>query len=468
MAAKDKSGSTTTTTTPNALGITLPTPTGGGSNPTVVVLGKATAQQAAKAGSAYSQLYTQLRTVLGTQDQSYTTDKALPNAATMTSQQRNALHNLLVSTGHKANTIGELNAGLDGILKDYRTGLAGNKNLTLYGMLANQYVNSGQWNTTPASTSKHYFIPPQGTSYNPESNTFQVSPAGVTNPSGSSQASTLNSVELEMENWGFPEQTILKMTPRITSAIAGGIDSTKGIDVWLREQPEYAQQFPGNIARMKQGLPPLSETTYTAYVQAMQEAGRNAGLPQGFLTNQEIGTLIANEVKPTEFTQRLTTAYESVQKANPAVLQALQQNFGLTPGHLAAWALDPHKATDLIAQQVQEAKYMAETQMAGFQQQMSAQQAQALQQYQQTAGVSEGSIRGAIDTAARYQGLEGSAPGQARPGLTQEQLIAGVTGYDPTAKAAVEQGRAAEAAPMQGGGGDVATAKGVIGAGFAQ
>jgi len=453
-------------------GLDIKLPTGGGasgSNPTVTPLGNVNAQAAARAGSAYSQAYSYLSTVFNNGSQQLNFEEGRLAANKMSAAQRNALNSLLVSMGYaNAKNQQQLQSHYDEFLGEYRKGLAANSNLTLYGMVAGT-INGGQWNTTPnaASGTKHYFVPPAGTAYDPNSNTFQVSPAGVTNPSGSSQASTLDSVELEMENWGFSEKTIKAMSPRIVSAIAGGVDNTKGIDVWLREQPEYAQQFPGNITRMKNNLPPLAESTYTSYVQAMQEAGRSAGLPAGFLTNQEIGTLIANEVKPTEFTKRLTTAYEAVQQANPTVLQALQENFGLTPGHLAAWALDPKKATDLIAQQVQEAKYMAETQAAGFNQGMGVEQAQNIYQYAQTAGLSEASVRSGIDTAARYQSLEGSAPGQARAGLTQEQLIGSQVGGDAGAKQAFDIARAQQMTPMQGGGGDIMNAKGVTGAGFA-
>ena len=111
---------------------------------------------------------------------------------------------------------------------------------------------------------------------------------------------------------------------------------------------------------------------------------------------------------------------------------------------------------------------MAETQAAGFNQGMGAEQAQNIYQYAQTAGLSEASVRSGIDTAARYQSLEGSAPGQAGAGLTQEQLIDSQVGGDAGAKQAFDIARAQQMTPMQGGGGDVMTAKGVVGAGFAQ
>ena len=451
------------------LGITVTPPTGPVAKDTnVVPFGNVTPSQAAQAGSAYSQAYNALNSIVGSSTQTLKYDQGILAVGNMPAAKRNSLNSLLMSLGYaNAKNQHELQSHWNSVLSEYKSGLAANANLTLYGMVAGQ-INSGSWNTTPTSKVKHYFVPPVGTSYNVNTNTFQIAPAAATSPSATSQASTLNSVEMQMENWGFPEQTIKKMTPRLVAAVASGVDTTKGIDVWLREQPEYAQQFPGNITRMKNGLPPLKEDVYTSFVQAMQEAGRAAGLPQGFLTSSEIGTLIANEVKPAEFTKRLTNAFESVQNADPTVLQALQDHFGLTPGHLAAWALDPKKATDLIAQQVQEAKYMSETQMAGMKQGMSVQQAEQLYQYGQTTGVGESGIRSDIDQAARQQSLIGSAPGQVRQGVSQQQLIAGTAGYDPKARQAVAISKAEQAAPTSGGGGDLMSQKGVVGAGYAE
>ena len=357
-----------------------------------------------------------------------------------------------------------LKSHYDSFLSAYKTGLVANPKMTIYDFINGMYQKGQLLDPSTLGTSgtggggsKHYIIPP----------TSPTGPAGVGSPTPTTVATTYDGLIGQLENWGFNEKQLGTLGPRAWKAINSGVDTSKGIDVWLRQQPEYAQQFPGNIARIKQGLPPLAESTYTSYVQAMQEAGRAAGLPTGFLTGKEIGTLIANEVKPAEFTQRLTNAYEAVQKADPAVLQALQQHYNLKPGQLAAWALDPHKATDLVSQEVQQAKYMAETKMAGFNQDMSAKQAQSIAQYQATAGVSEGAIRQQIDTAARYQALEGQAPGQQRAGLTQAQLIGAQVGNDPAARQAFDIARAQQMTPMQGGGGDIMNAKGVTGAGFA-
>ena len=153
-------------------------------------------------------------------------------------------------------------------------------------------------------TAKKYLVPPN----NPGDL------AAVGNASPTTVANSYDNLVNGLENWGLSKQQIASLGPRAFAAINSGITAKGGINSWLRQQPEYAQQFSGNVQRMQKGLPPLAENLYTSYLQQMQEYGRAAGLPAGFLTNAEIGTLIANEVKPTELAQRLADGYTAVMK----------------------------------------------------------------------------------------------------------------------------------------------------------
>ena len=305
-------------------------------------------------------------------------------------------------------------------------------------------------------TVKRYLIPP----------VQEGGLAGASNPTPSSVASSYDNLVNGLENWGFSKQQIASLGPRAFAAINGGLTSKGGVNSWLRQQPEYAQEFSGNIERMKKGLPPLAENLYTSYVQQMQEYGRAAGLPQGFLTNAEIGTLIANEVKPAEFAQRLADGYTAVMKADPSVLKNLQA-FGVQPGQLAAFALDAKKAEPLISQQVNAAKLMSAAQDAGFQQQLKADQAMKFAQFAEAPGQSMSGVAQGIQQAGTMKGLMGTAPGQARQGLTQDQLLQGAVGTSTAAQQTLAGAQQAQAAPLKAGGGDVINQKGVVGAGYA-
>ena len=307
-----------------------------------------------------------------------------------------------------------------------------------------------------SGATKKYLIPPVEAG----------GPAAVGGASPTTIANSYDNLVNGLESWGFSKQQIASLGPRAFAAINSGITSKGGVNSWLRQQPEYAQQFSGNVQRMQKGLPPLAENLYTSYLQQMQEYGRAAGLPQGFLTNAEIGTLIANEVKPAELAQRLSDGYTAVMKADPSVLKNLQA-FGVAPGQLAAYALDAKKAEPLIAQQVNAAKLMSATQDAGFQQQLKADQAMKLAQFAEAPGQSLSGVAQGIQQAGQLKGLMGTAPGQARQGLTQDQLLQGAVGTSTAAQQTLAGAQEAQAAPLKAGGGDVANQKGVIGAGYA-
>ena len=359
-----------------------------------------------------------------------------------------------------------LQRNYNSFLSEYTKQQATNPGLTLYGWMNNlnakgQIVDVANTygGASTGATKKYLIAPTQQSNGTPGL-------AAVGNPSVVTQASSYDGLVNQLENWGFTNKQIQSLGPRAWQTVNSGVDTRKGLDVWLRQQPEYAQQFPGNIQRMKSGLPPLNESLYTSYVQQMQEMARASGLPQGFLSTAEIGQLIANEVKPTEMSQRLTNAYTAVQQADPNVLKALQDNYGLQPGHLAAWALDPHKATPLLQEQVQQAKFMAESQKAGLDR-LTKQQAQGLSQFANQQGQSENSVAQGIDQAGSMKGLTGTAPGQERQGLTQDQLLQGAVGTSTAAKQNLAAAVQAQSSPLQGGGGDVMNQKGIVGAGMA-
>lgn len=286
----------------------------------------------------------------------------------------------------------------------------------------------------------------------------------VTNPGATTQQSAYETILNAVDQLGFTKQQVAQLAPWAFAKAQAGENST-AIMIDLRNTPQYAQQFPGNVERIKQGLPPIKETIYNDYSERMMEIARAAGLPGGFVTQKEIGALIANNVSPTEFQTRISQGYEAVDKTDPAVRMQLQTMFGANPGHLAAYFLDPHRATDLIAQQVQAAKYGVEAQQAGLGQ-ISGEQAMKAVQYAATDQLSPAAIRQGIMQAGHMEDLTGQAPGQKSASVTGNQLFGSVTG-DASAKQAVDVAQAQRTAPFVQGGGLLATAKGVVGAGFA-
>ena len=436
--------------------------------------------QTGQTGTLYTkgesdQVEQMLKGIYGTTDP-VTLKKLEADSYNLSPQQQSELEGLLVATGYVkqggfaklvgGSKVDKINSEMAKMFRDYTNYAAQNPNApdakSLAAWAESTYLGNGG----------------TGSGMSLADATLAAAQISASTSKSLAAQSTADAIEGRLMDYGFSQQQLKALTPIIQQQALSGLHASaimsKLMSVDAKGNPNtpesaiYFQRFPGNLERVKQGLPPLAENVYISYENSMYETARQYGLPRGTITPQVIGNLIANRVSPSEFNQRVQQGYVAVEKADPAVKQQLQTMFGVTPGQLAHYFLDPKNAADKITQQVQAAKYGAEAKMAGFDSQMSAQQAMGLAQYQATTGASEGTIRQQIDTAARYQALEGQAPGQQRAGLTQAQLIGAQVGNDPAAKQAFDIARAQQITPMQSGGGDVMTAKGVVGAGFAQ
>lgn len=131
----------------------------------------------------------------------------------------------------------------------------------------------------------------------------------------------------------------------------------------------YNQRFAGNIARAKNGLPPLDPATYISNETAYTNALRSAGLPKGFYDSQDsFAKLIANNVSPTEFNQRISAAKKAIDNTDPYYTQALQNMYGLDAGHMIAHILDPEVAAPLVEKQAKAVEYGAAAARQGLSQ----------------------------------------------------------------------------------------------------
>jgi len=131
----------------------------------------------------------------------------------------------------------------------------------------------------------------------------------------------------------------------------------------------YTQRFAGNVARVKAGLPPLDPATYISNETAYKSALRSAGLPKGFYDSQDaFAKLIANDVSPTEFNQRISAAKQAIDNTDPYYTQALQNMYGLDAGHMVAHLLDPEAAAPLVEKQAKAVEYGAAAARQGLSQ----------------------------------------------------------------------------------------------------
>ena len=89
--------------------------------------------------------------------------------------------------------------------------------------------------------------------------------------------------------------------------------------------------------------------------------------PQGFYdTPDDFTKLITNNVAPTEYQQRVNDYQQIAYQAPQAVRDQLQNLYGVSPGELTAFFIDPDKALPVIQQRFNAAQAAGAAQTTGF------------------------------------------------------------------------------------------------------
>jgi hypothetical protein len=166
----------------------------------------------------------------------------------------------------------------------------------------------------------------------------------------------------------------------------GATEST--ITLQLQETPEYQMRFRANDERLKRGLTVLTPAEYLNLEDGYRQVLRAYGLNQ-FDNDAYVQQFISNDVSPAELSNRVVTAVQRVQNADPQIARTLRDYYGIGQGDLVAYVLDPEQQFQKIERQVAAAE---------------------------------------IGTAARVQGIEpgvGTAEALAAQGITQAEARRG-------------------------------------------
>ena len=157
----------------------------------------------------------------------------------------------------------------------------------------------------------------------------------------------------------------------------GDITSTPALVQLIRKRPEYAARFPGMAQRISSGFNAISEQAYIDLEQSYRQTLRSAGLPTGFYDDPtDFGALIGGDVSVAEVAQRIKNGYQAVAQSNPQVINEMKRLYGIDESGLAAYFLDPQRATPILMRQAQAAQIGAQ---ATTQAQMELSQTQAEQ-----------------------------------------------------------------------------------------
>lgn len=132
-------------------------------------------------------------------------------------------------------------------------------------------------------------------------------------------------------------------------AVQGATEAT--ITLQLQETPEYQQRFAANADRIKKGLAALTPAEYVNVEDSYRQVLRAYGLKQ-FDNDAYVKQFIANDMSPTELSNRVVTAVQRVQNADPAITKQLKDYYGIGAADMVGYVLDPEQQFQKIERQI--------------------------------------------------------------------------------------------------------------------
>ena len=216
----------------------------------------------------------------------------------------------------------------------------------------------------------------------------------------------------------------------------------------IRQTEQYKTRFAGNIARRNAGFNVLSEAEYIQMENAYRQLMRASGLPAGFYDqSSDFNNLIGGDVSAAELSSRINDGYLAVQQADPQVIAEMKRLYPVGDAELAAYFLDPEKATPMLLRQARSAQIAAEaTMQAG--RQLGVQTAEQLA----VAGITQEEARAGFQTIAGAEELFVALPGTTEEAISQQEQISGVFGTSAAAQQRIRQRSRERQATFEAGG----------------
>ena len=233
-------------------------------------------------------------------------------------------------------------------------------------------------------------------------------------------------------------------------------------------QPILEKRFAGNKIREANGFQPLDPSEYIQAENNYIDTLRNNGMPIGFYDQPtDLAKFIGGDVSNYELGQRIQRGYVAAQESPAAVRQQLTSLYGISESELAAYYLDPTKATDVVlapkknaalfGRQIRAAEISSQaSQQAGVG--LTAQQAEELG----AQGVTEETARTGFAQIGQQRGLfEPQMAGE--EAISQQEQISGVLGLNAEAAQRIATRRRRRQAEFEAGGGFATSQTGLAG-----
>jgi hypothetical protein len=243
--------------------------------------------------------------------------------------------------------------------------------------------------------------------------------------------------------------------------LAGFIDrrimadvSEEQVMLELYDQPEYQKRFPGMAELRKKGRT-ITEKEYMDNENAMVQTARFFDLPKGFYDGPEdFGDLIAKEVSPKEFQDRLQVGQDLARTLNPSVKSQLIEFYGVGEGDLTAFVLDADRALPLIQKQAKAAQFVGIGRAAGFTLGgITSQQAENIAGTESYAKLSEAELSKALGTAGQLRSTQQRLARLEGVEYNEQEALKAVIEGSPEALLASQQRAQREAARFSARGG---------------
>jgi len=299
--------------------------------------------------------------------------------------------------------------------------------------------------TTPRPTTPPQFIvtPVPVTTADREPGLSGIGSTGLTAKPTDAQAQ----VQQELDSWGLGS-----LTPVIWNLMTSGASDAQVLAA-IRATPEYKQRFAGMAIRAQNGLNAISEAQYLSLEDSYRQIAQANGLLPGTYNPAQV---IGADVSPNEFNTRAQAASREIFNEPPEVQTVMLVYYGLHPGQIASYYLNPDNAVPRLQQMLYAGEIGGEAAALGYGLSRQASESVA------TAGFTGDTARSGLAQVATQRGLFDESLTDTSD-LTPETGVLAQFGISGDAIRAVQERAQRRAALNQAGGGSLVTSSGVAG-----
>jgi hypothetical protein len=227
----------------------------------------------------------------------------------------------------------------------------------------------------------------------------------------------------------------------------------------MRDTNEFKSRFPAIEERKRKGLSPISPGEYVAYERNARQLLRAAGIPEGFYdSNEDFQRFLSNDLSIAELGDRVTLAANAAFRMDPAARDALTQ-WGMGPGDLTAFWLDPDKATPLLERKYVAAQLAGAGTRSGFGR-LNENEATQLATLGVTPDQAEQGFGNLVDARELFTSLD-----RTEDNISRTEHLGAAFGGNANAKRRIEQRARKRSAQFEAGGGYASSQGGLVGLG---